>query len=294
MSSAVIQESEASRSESPSCLLAAALVRALFCGFRPGEKRMAVFVAFSDESGVGNPDGEFLVSGYIADEERWPSIVTAWQERVLDGPPKIPLFHMNEIRRPEWRAKHKITFNEAEGRISEAIRVLNSVGSMSAIASVIKGRDLREVFHDKFKRKKQVPIGLNEPDYICFLAYASHVLKEVHERYRDVERVNFFAAKKKGVSHHLDSFYELMKKYFRQHRPELFPLFGDLMRGDMEKQLPLQAADTLGWHLQKYYAGTYDQTEGNRIAMLTKDRDGFKHEWKRSELEGIAKRFGLG
>jgi hypothetical protein len=117
---------------------------------------MAVFTAYSDESGVGDPSGEFLVCGYVADETVWPWLIAAWQERVLDGPPKIPYFHMREMPRPEWRQEHGITFNDAETRIHQAILVLYSTGSMSAIASVIKRKDMQEIFHSKFKRKAPV------------------------------------------------------------------------------------------------------------------------------------------
>jgi hypothetical protein len=268
--------------------VAAAQTRSLFCGMRPKEKRVAIFVSFSDESGVADPTGEFLVSGYVADEKNWPYVAAAWQERVLDGPPKIPYFHMKEIRRPEWRAEHGITYNQAEDRISEAVRVLYSTGSMSAVASVIKRQDIQELFHARYKRKKNVPTGLDEPDYFCFVAYASFMLAEVYRRYPEAERVNFIVSKKHIVTQRLQEFYEVMKKYFQQNHPELFPLFGDLLPGDMEIQLPLQAADVLCWHIQKSYAKTFDRVEEGRIALLCNDRDGETHEWERSELETMA------
>ena len=49
--------------------MAAALVRSLFCGYRPGQNRMAVFVSYSDKA--ENKNGDFLVSGYIAEESSW-------------------------------------------------------------------------------------------------------------------------------------------------------------------------------------------------------------------------------
>ena len=45
--------------------VAAATVRSLFCGMRPLEGRVSVYVAFSDESGVADNRREFLVAGYI-------------------------------------------------------------------------------------------------------------------------------------------------------------------------------------------------------------------------------------
>jgi hypothetical protein len=88
---------------------------------------MSVYVAFSDEADVGNKDGEFIVCGYVADENEWPWFARAWQQRVLDGPPTIPYFHTNPLKSHEWREKHGICLNDAENRIDEAVRVLGRV-----------------------------------------------------------------------------------------------------------------------------------------------------------------------
>jgi len=59
---------------------------------------MAVFVGNSDESGVADLRGHYLVGGLIGCESNWPYLDRAWQERVLDGPPRIPYLHMREVR----------------------------------------------------------------------------------------------------------------------------------------------------------------------------------------------------
>lgn len=254
---------------------------------------MAVYIAYSDESGVADPSGEFIVGGYVAAEQEWPWVERAWQERVLDGPPKLPYFHMNEIRREDWRTQHKISFIEADRRTDEAVRVLYSMGAMSALASFIKRSDLSEVFHSKYKRKKQVPIGLDEPDYFCFLAYTCYVLAELHKRYPDADRVNFILSRKHKVTQRIIANHDDTKKQVAILMPELAPLLGGVFPAPMETKLPLQAADVLLWHLQRYYAKTYDRIDERRIWMLTKERDGYLHEWERSELEDMATKFGI-
>lgn len=255
---------------------------------------MATFVAFSDESGVADPGGEFLVSGHIADERDWPLVVRAWQARVLDGPPALPYLHMSEIRRDEWRRQHRISFNDAEERVAEAVRVLYSMGPMLAVVSVIKRKDLQEVFHNRFKRKKQVPLGLDEPDYLCFIAYATILLAEVHRRYPVADRVNFVVSSKQKVTDRLSLFVEDMKQLLGANvHPELAPMLGKLVPGSMEDQIPLQAADLLGWHMQRYYARTLERVDESRLWMLTKERDGHTHEWQRPELEQLAERLRL-
>src|SRR5207247_2038198 len=138
----------------------------LFCGFRQGERRMAVYVAYSDESEVAQPNGEFLFGGYIANETDWPCVSRAWQERVLDGPPPIPYLHLREIRNAAWRSQHGITLNDSEERISEAARIMNSFGNTAAMVSTIRRADLEGLFHRGYATRKNVPVGINEPDYL--------------------------------------------------------------------------------------------------------------------------------
>jgi hypothetical protein len=157
---------------------------------------VAVYVAFSDEAAIADADGEFLVAGYAAQETNWPSIASAWQERVLDGPPRIPELHMTEIRSGVWRKENSISFNDAENRVAEAVRILHGTGSLTAMASVIKRKDLREIVHSLYPSKKKIPRGLDEPDYACYMAYLTIMLIRVHAIYSDATRVNFIVSHK--------------------------------------------------------------------------------------------------
>ena len=71
---------------------------------------------------------------------------------------KIPYLHTNPIKGPKWRAAHGIGFNEAENRISEAVRVLSSMGRISALGSVIRKGDL-DLFAKIFNWKTDIPLG---------------------------------------------------------------------------------------------------------------------------------------
>jgi hypothetical protein len=225
---------------------------------------VAVYTAFSDESGVATPSGDFLVGGYIASESEWPWVASAWQERVLDGPPKLPYLHMTDIRSRRWREEHSISLNDAENRVSEAVRTMYSMGSITAMASVIKRGDLYELVHSLYPIKKSIPIGIDEPDYACYLAFISVVLIRVHAIYPDVDLVNFVVSRKsKQITKGLNAVREVTKEFLKRLKPELYPLLGDLIPASPELQLPLQSADLLCWHLQRYYGGT--TTEQTRI-----------------------------
>jgi hypothetical protein len=250
---------------------------------------LSLYLAFSDEAGIADNGGEFLVAGYVAHETEWPWITRAWQERVLDGPPKIPYLHMTEIRSRGWREKNSISYNESEERVAEAVRVLQSSGPLVAVASVMKRSDLHEAIHTRYVSRKKVPKGVDEPDYACFLKFVGLMLIQVHDRYRDARRVDFIVSRKETVAKGLGDMIETTKLYLADAHPEIASLLGELIPASMEAELPLQAADVLCWHLQRYYTGTFDRTDENRMWMLLKERDGELRTWTKEELETVGK-----
>jgi hypothetical protein len=260
---------------------------------RFGEKRMSVYVGYSDEASVGDANGEFLVSGYVANETEWPWFAKAWQERVLDGPPKLPFFHMTEMRSRGWREDCRISRMQAEDRIDEAVSVIRATGSLYAIGSVILQADIKEVIHARFPNRKAVPPGLDEPDYFCHLAFFYMAINDVSKRYPDVEKINFFVAKKnKVITRNLEAFPEQVRSLLNAVPPHLSDLMGDILPADPDHFLPLQAADAISWHLQRYYgdkrAGReHDRTDEARMWRLLKEQDGQLNEWNREMLEEL-------
>jgi hypothetical protein len=263
--------------------LASALTGALFAGLRHGRKRMAVWISNSDESGTGDPLGKFLVGGYYASEDYWRDFAGEWQRKVLDGPPLIPYLHMNEIRREEWRKKHNISDNDAQRRVSEAVLLLSGADKPILGTSVILRADLHDIVHRKSKEYRKKPhIGIDEPDYFCFVAYAKTAIAYINARHPEVKEVDFVVAKKGKLTDRLKYFHEEVKRLLD---PPLSDLVGELIPATMETRLPLQAADIVLWHMQRFYANTMDTTDERRLNVLMKDTDGIPHEWKRSDLE---------
>ena len=159
---------------------------------------MAVFVSYSDETKTGSLS-DFLVSGYIADEQStWPLLTSAWQERVLDGSPNIPYLHMTDIRNAKWRREkgNGISEIESECRISAAVSLLAQCGGLSIVTSAIRRANLESAIRSKFDRSKDVTEALSKPDYFCFHAYCTVVLKMVRLRHSNVDKVNFVVSRK--------------------------------------------------------------------------------------------------
>jgi hypothetical protein len=251
---------------------------------------VSVYVAFSDESAIADTGGEFLVAGYVASEENWEWITRAWQERVLDGPPRLPYLHMTDIRSSAWRAENSISFNDAENRVSEAVRILYGSGGLTAMASVIKRKDITEIIHSLYPTKKKIPLGLDEPDYACYMAYLGIMLIRVRAVSPAATLVNFVcSSKNKKITKGLNAIMDVTRAYLMDNWPERAPLLGNLIPASPQLQLPLQSADVLCWHLQRYYSGTFDRTEESRMWYLLKERDGAIHNWEREDLEVFVK-----
>jgi hypothetical protein len=220
---------------------------------------MAVFTSFSDESGSGDPQGVFLVGGYVAPEYIWSPFAAAWHERVLQAPPPIPYLHMSEIKGEKFKRRYHLSDLDVQDKIEEAVTVIRSTGLLGVV-SPIQRRDLRDIIHRRLRehsRRKRLPVGLDEPDYLCFIAYVWVALNFVRDEYGEaVQKVDFVVARKGKVTTRIGRFRDDMERCLR---PELAALLGELIPGDPKDRNPLQAADLYSWHLRRYHeTGTTD------------------------------------
>jgi hypothetical protein len=253
--------------------------------FRHREITLTVFKAFSDESDVGDRIGTFLIGGYVASEKDWPDFSAAWQERVLDGPPIIPYLHMREILGDDWRQTYGISYNDSEERISEAVRVIFSSGNISAIGSHLRKDDLKLTIQPSISANhSKTSFGKIAPDYPCYIAYVSFLLDHVRMRYPEAEKVNFVVSSKNSITEHISDFHAALKL---QIAPPLDTLMGDMIPGEMEKELPLQAADLLCWHMQRYFANKMNCVNESRLWYLG-ESSGICHQFTCKDLQEIA------
>jgi hypothetical protein len=247
---------------------------------------MAVFVSGSDETSGKDHRGVFHHAGFIAPEKDWSDyFAPAWRERVLDGIPSIPYLHMTDIRSDKWRKKYGLSRLEAEGRVDEAIRVIDGMGSLYAIGSradagffldMFAGDD-GKILTNKGAIKKFVP------DHLCFMGYVFVVLNYVNYTHPEAEKVDFIVEHKHGVFDEVNEFYDGMAGILTElGSPELVDLLGELIPGHKDR-VPLQAADVLCWHSQRAQAGIIAGNDAARYWKLA-HRGGFRHEWTEKEI----------
>lgn len=248
--------------------IAESLTRSLSCGAWPTEGRMSVYVAYSDESGTPNKEGAFLVGGYIGDEKDWPRFSKFWDEEILQSPPAIPYLHMVELRGKKFQKKYGLSEDDVRDKVRNAIEAIRAAGFISGYIGALTRADLKSLYDFLSSRGVKWPKNIQDPDYLCFVAYCEIMIRETAKEHPEVKRINFMVSRKRYVSHHCERFKDAMRDRLNEIKSPLAELVGDLIPLSMEDHKPLQAADVLCWHIQRSYAQTCDATDWENLELL--------------------------
>ena len=250
---------------------------------------MAVFVAASDESSGA---GLYHYAGWLAPEPDWSLYFTpAWQDRVLNGPPKIPYLHMTEMRSKAYRAKWGLSELEADDRLDEAARVIDTLGSLYPFKLTIDS----SIFSPLYKPHKMIVESGAwkefKPDFLAFTAYVFAVLCQVNFKYPEAEKVDFLVENNSEITKHIHELYKTMPVALNHiKRPDLVPLLGEFIPGGKDR-VPLQAADYLCWHSQRADAQTLDDERDLRRWNTISHRKGFNLPLPMDVLTKLAESF---
>lgn len=272
--------------------LAAELIESLFCGVPRIEKRMAVFVAASDESDGPRQTGPFVYGGFVGPSRDWIDwFAPAWEERVLNGTPAIPFFHMTEIRNPKWQAEHGLSASEAERRIDEAVRIVASMGTINVVHTAFDSGHFRKMFRSaRIALKTQFGSYSFDPDYVGFMGFARGVLEFVQNHRCDVERVDFVVERKQRVSHYMPDYLDAVEEWLTDTgQTDLLKLVGGLSLGD-KTRVPLQAADLAMWHIRRKEAGELEDVDLRRMRRMFDGRKMTFSGMTNDEITGVATR----
>jgi hypothetical protein len=252
---------------------------------------MAIFLAASDETDQGHHRSMFWHAGWIAPEKDWSDYFTpAWQEQVLDASPSIPYLHVSEIRDSKWRSRHNLSYSQMHDKLDAAAHVINTTGSLIPIGA----RANAGVFLDLFRDHKMVKSEGEKAkrfliDHLCFNAYTGVVLLYVSREFPHVEKVDFVVDRKDGVFDKQKELYDTLESVLpAMGHPELVKLLGEIIPGNPEDRVPLQAADFICWH-----TGRSKELKGrdrDRYYPIA-HRPGFMYAYGDDELRKLAEAF---
>ena len=223
-----------------------------------------------------NWQGDFTVGGFVGPEHDWKRhFEPAWDERVLDGKVRIPYFHMTDIRSFGWRTANGITGVDAESRTDEAINVIRSMGSIYPLSSGMKISEFKSIFADPL-----IKLGggrweiVKDPDYLCFIAFATLAVRYAHEMLPDCTRVDFLVEHSQKSTENVKGFHHHLVSTFKPI-PYASRLLGGISSGN-KTSIPLQAADVLCWYVQRKEANNLKGIDERRFWKLVKHH-GYSH-----------------
>jgi hypothetical protein len=257
---------------------------------------MALFVSGSDESAGRTQRDTFIFGGWLAPEPDWSRFFApAWQERVLDGPPKIPHLHMTDIRSPRWRDQYGISKLDADDRIDSAIHLIDTMASLYPIGIRVDAGFLRDRFANiKVKTPRpNAKASAFEPDFTCFLFYSWIALNYLKLFHPDAEKLDFVVERNGAVTKHIQDFHStLAENLGALGDASLADLVGEIVPGGKDR-VPLQAADVLCWHTARaQHPETMDSADRRRYSILA-HREGTYQEFTHEQISQMAKSLGV-
>jgi hypothetical protein len=245
---------------------------------------VSVYIVAFDET--QSSEGHFTLGGWLGPEEDWKKYFEpAWDERVLAGPPRIPYLHQTDIRNEEWRNEHGLSGDEAFQRVDEAVRVIDSMGSLYPITASMHAKDFRDHFGDRLKKVGGFGEIATEPDYLSYIAFVPSVLHWAGTLLPDATRVNFLAERSQKTTKVMRLFHEGLREALlpRIDFPQLLGTFDSAGK----ESIPVQAADLFGWLHQRADAGRLHSLDARRLFRITRRR-GFPFTVTGVELKDLA------
>lgn len=203
---------------------------------------MAVFLSAADES---KDNDTFFYGGWAGPFDVWENFFApAWNERVLNGPPRIPYLHMTEIRDWDGQREHGLTPWQADRRVDAAADVLRSTGSLVPVSFELSRADFNSMLRQRFTPR----VGQQdtfEPDYLCFQYFAMSQLDMLHQRFgSEVEQVHFWVEENGKISRHMHGF-----------RGRRFGLHGDIDADALREIAEAFANSPEAWRRPPWHEG---------------------------------------
>jgi hypothetical protein len=210
---------------------------------------MAVFVAASDETSTAGRDGMFIYGGWAARRDDWSDwFEKSWTERVLNLRSPLTQFHTKDLKSRHWRFKNQVTLRNAEDRMDEAARIIQSAGYLIPFTSSINKKAIQEHLLKPLKVARiDLPKGTAVPDYFGFLAFAAEVITLLPRLYDNVEQVDFLIERNGKVTDYMRRVHGQLIKLLE---PQDSRRVGEFIPAGKDTPA-LQAADFLLWHLQR-------------------------------------------
>src|ERR1035441_4271702 len=225
-------------------------IEAMVCGYARNTrltKSLVMLRAFFDES-LSDEDGrDFVLAGYVQTASVWSVFSDDW-EAVLNDSPPLKLFHMHEAF-SALNGANKRPGTRFYGWSEED--VLAKISSLADVIQRHRPWSLESRMSTKSFYKvcdSIVPYDLRNPYLFCYFGIVGK-LAEVHREMGITETVTFVFDENDEASREAAHFYPFFKKAQPIACQSLLAGTPEFLSDEDVK--PLQAADSLAWHLRR-------------------------------------------
>jgi hypothetical protein len=250
--------------------------------FKSGEDVFGMIVGYFDESGTSAKEPAIGVAGYFGSCSQWDKFNVEWRNMLSE-------FGLSEFHRTDIESRHLYvpgwTTKDRNRVVIQAQKIIKEFTYIGVGNAVIKA-DFEDVFPPVLKKYYGGPYG-----YCAFLCVAR--AKHWHENIKNKDGINWvFEAGAQGV----EQFNILMKALYSDL--ELRQAFRVGTWSFAGKDiLPLQAADTIAYELNKFVHGQIIENRGKpRLSFedLIRDKDNdYLEFWPRGRLQEYVETEGI-
>lgn len=252
-------------------------VRALTCGMTQRERERRCFCmlrAHVDESGSSSRSGVFVMTGLVAFNYQWESLVGPWDSILKEGT-VIPYFHMTEMRLPEWREKYGLSPEEGGAKTAALAKCITYPPMLFSVCVSIQKDDYRSIVTDSGilrRLKREERLWLNTPYNYCFQQIVGRTLEKIVDKLNIVGDVVDFVFDR---NHPLFEAAETMLNELRSGPmpPGWKETLGDANWNLYEKLIPLQAADMLAGTFMEYCSNPNDEITAAGLLSISGSGD---------------------
>jgi len=216
--------------------------------------------AFIDDSGSEPTQPVYVLGGYIAPVDYWPSVANGWG-LVLEAHPKVESYKASSVWDYQKGPFLHLTAEERRSKVDALIDVV-SEHNMVAISARLRWDDWRTFLQDRYLERQA-----RDPYFFLFYALIASIVQLSHARgYTEPTTFVFdqHGDVGKRVGDWYPTFYERISDECRSYLSPKVHFATD------DEVAPLQASDMLAWHHRRHILGTLNDNDKRAWLMLSK------------------------
>jgi len=269
-------------------------VRALTCGLTAHDRErcvLAMLKAFVDESGSAGRDGIFVMGGLVAFASKWDEFVEPW-DAALRADVAAPFFRTASFRSPDWRTAHGLSIDDANRKTEALAKIITYPPILFSVCCSVQKKDYRDIVVDSGVIGNSGRLGklwLKTPYAYCFHNVIALTLEKIVNKLRIVGDVVDF------LFDHNDPLFDAANAMLRELRkamtiPGWRETLGDVIPGDDERLIPLQAADLLAGRLKDHCSSPKDAViRESLLSVSGKDGDNITRHARPGRLKELVR-----